>query len=363
MSAPDAIVAANCFAVLRGAVANVRTWLDRHQPAGVIAVRGVTLAHWGAHCGAHECADGRSVGCFDGVLLNADVIRAGLVERGHSAHHWTHAALAIETVAAHGPNGVGLLRWHGALAVLHRAQAAVLVARDLVGVGWLGWTELDDGAELVCSDPRRDGPTVTAVPPGAIAVVDASVTTQPKFTILPHNQAFLRQIPDQIRSMDAQQAASHVAELLQHSLVAHGQAFGDIDTSAVADHRWLTQYAGEWLSAARSPAPPPAVWTPVGLHDTTGAQDAKICKRQPNLRDDGPWEPLVGTCPSDRRERLWRHQIMPDGVLRQARVQALQTGAALCAPHLDPALLALLGALEPSIRPPLLGVPAPAVDS
>lgn len=360
MSTPNAIVAANCFAVLRGAAPSVRTWLDRHQPAAVIAVRGVTLAHGGR---AHECTDGRSVGCFDGVLLNAEEIRASLVVRGHPAHHWTHAALAIETVAAHGPNGVGLLRWHGALAVLHRAQAAVLVARDLVGVGWLGWTELDDGAELVCSDPRCDGPTVTAVPPGALVVVDGSATTQPKFTIQAQNQAFLRQIPDQVRSMDAQRAAFHVAELLRHSLVVHGQAYGDIDTSAVVGHQWLSQQVAQGLPVAHSPAPPTAVWTPIGLHGDTGPPDAKICKRQPNLRDDGPWEPLVGTSPADLRERLWRHQIMPDGVLRQARVQALQTGTALCAPHLDPALLALLGALEPSIRPLLLGVPALAVDS
>ncbi len=310
-----------------------------------VEVRGGRLLHWGA---AAEVANGRAVGVFDGVLFNAAALRERLAARGLSVADLDHAHLALEWLAAFGPTAVGDLRWHGSLALVHRAQNAVLLARDLVGVGWLG--RADGPAGMVwSSDPRIAGEQQRAAPPGWVGIWSASGVVQPKVAYAPNNALYFREIPDEARAATAPTALDRAGELLLAAVAAHREALGGLDAAAI-EGLGLPSIA---LSDAGG-----AVWSGAGLaawrHPT-----AQLCERAADLRADGPHEPTATADPADNAERLWRWQTMPDGPLRAARIATLDAGRALAAPHLDPALLAWLGALHRSVRPAWLGAGDP----
>ncbi|MBM4345164.1 MAG: hypothetical protein FJ100_17475 [Deltaproteobacteria bacterium] len=317
-----------------------------HSAAGAVVFRGGRLLHWGA---VAEVGHGRALGVFDGVLFNAADVRQRLTARGLAVAGLDHARLALEWLAAFGPAAIGDLRWHGALALLHRAQGVVLLARDLVGVGWLGRLAWPGGA-VWTSDPRWPAAEQVAAPPGWVGVWSTAGLQQPKVAYGPGNQLFLREIPDEARSATAVSALARAQALLHDAVAACGEDGFGIDARAVAPMVWHG-------TCGRG-----ALWTPVGTRRWRSPGGA-VCLRARDLRDDGPHEPVASADPADAAQRLWRWNTMPDGPLREARIAALDAGEALVAPHLDPALLAWLGALPREVRPAWLGIGDPAGET
>lgn len=333
------------FAVVTGDVA-----CDWPQPpTGSIELRGARLLHWRP---ATEVAQGRAVGVFDGVLLNSEELRRRLTVRGVAAGPLDSAQLALEWLAAFGPNAVGDLRWHGALALLHRAQGAVLLARDLVGVGWLGQARVGTSS-VWTSDPRPLAQAQRAAPPGWVGIASAAGLQQPKVGYAAENALYLREIPDAARHATAQSGLAHANHLLSNAIAAHAETLGGLDASALV---------GVALDAPEPVPTGPALWSPVGVRGWCDP-GAQVCERAADLRDDGPHEPVTVADAADAAERRWRWRTLPDGPMRAARVAALNAGRVLCAPHLDPAIVAWLGALPRSVRPAWLGTGDPDRDA
>jgi len=103
--------------------------------------------------------DGRGPGLFAGTLWNDDAIARALQARGVDVDVHDHAALAVTNAMLGGPDGIGALRFHGALWLHHRAQDELVFARDVLGCG-PAYVRVDAHRRLVCAS---DLPALVAV--------------------------------------------------------------------------------------------------------------------------------------------------------------------------------------------------------
>lgn len=327
------------FALLQGDSPDVTAWLAQKRPDSVLAGRGAALGVWGQW---FESSDGRTAGAFDGYLLNPQPLRQRLSDRGYPADRMDHQQLALQWLADFGPRGLGDLRWHGSLCVWHRAQHAALVARDVGGVGWLGRSAIAGGGWAWCSDPRLDGEQVRAAPAGMGAILQGGQLSQPRWQPAAENAPFYREIPAEARHASPKLAADRARALLQAAVAAVREGLG----ATAAPDRNLGIAAGS--ADADSDG---AIWCGAGWH----AENPQAAATDPALRDDGPHEPIDDADTAEAAARRYRWRALGNGTLRQARILALDSGRPLCAPHLDPALLAWLGALAKPVRDSLLG--------
>lgn len=330
------------FAVIRGSARTVQAWLAGQLAPQELVSGPVTLAVWGPLYGT---ADGKAVGTLAGVVFNHVQMRRKIADRGLDAQNCDHPALAVHHVGSFGPRGLGDLRWQGSVALLHRAQGQALVARDLLGVGWLGWRRLDDGSDLLTNDPRMIGddfaldPQQHAVPPGLAVAVDAQGTRGVRVDYAAENQAFLREIPDVLRQASAVESAAEAQHRLSAAVLACVDAHGGLSTLP----ELVPKFARDQMDLCGDG---PAQWTLAGLGDVP-PDDAEILpSREGPWTDPGPAEPIDRVAPDELRRRLWRHRALPDGAMRRAQAEALATGRCLVAPHLDPAVLAWVEAVR-----------------
>ncbi len=296
-----------------------------------------------------ESADRRATGILDGIVLNDLQVAERWRVRGHELAADDHRQLAIEELGAHGPRGLSDLRWHGAAAVLHRAQGVALLARDPVGVGWLGYAASEE-LQIFASDPRLEG---EPVPPGLALRVDAKGWAAQPFRSAAENLPYFREIPDELREGGLAALREGLQRRLQATVAAVRRGVGELDWSCAGG-------VGGWCAGAAETV---QVATATGLCSPLGWESlAPLDWPEPGPRPRSvampavdPPEPVVSAEVVDRRARIWRGTQLVDRDLRQARARALDQGRWLVLPHLDPAVLAWLGAIDRVRRIELLG--------
>ncbi|MBI5608637.1 MAG: hypothetical protein HY902_07130 [Deltaproteobacteria bacterium] len=340
------------FAILRelapGAAAR---WQAAHP--------GWTIAAWGplwlglpaetADHAVRQSGDGRATGVVDGVVWNDLQVRERWRVRGQQLQSDDHRQLAIEELAAHGPRGLGELRWHGAAAVLHRAQGAALLARDPLGIGWLGYAATAE-LQVFSSDPRLDG---QAVPPGVALRVEAKGWLAQPIRSAAENLPYFREIPDELRGDDGRVLGEGLRVRLQAAVAAARRGVGElVQTPADAGlRRWAG--AAEGAKAGSTTG----LWSPQGWPSLAAREwpEPEPWPRPGAWPAVEPPEPVISADAVDRNARIWRATALVDRDLRQARAQALDQGRFLVLPHLDPAVLAWLGAIGRVRRIEILG--------
>ena len=291
---------------------------------------------------ARETVDHKAAGAFAGVVFNDLVVQPPLVGRG--AVVADHVDLALHAAGWGGPQGLASLRWQGTLAVMHVAQRMALVARDLLGVGGLYWAT-HDGGHLLTNHPPQTAALGVAwrlVPPGTAAMVGpAGVAWQP-LPCAPDNRAWYRDLPEDVVHAQPEDWLPGLQTRLDAAVAATQRAGWRLQVPVGHDEvgRWL---AG--LVARPAAADPNALWSLAGADAWLGHDP-----RPPEPVVPGPWpvpEPpeLVRVAPELARVRWVRAGWLPDVALEAARLVARAHGLTLVAPHLDPAVVAWLGAM------------------
>lgn len=348
------------FAVVFGPSEQVRGFLasldaDETQVWGPVA-----LAVWGSPIATR---DGRAVGVLRGVVLNDQAVAASLRARGLDLPVTDHPGLAIEQVGLGGPPGLAALRWHGSLAVVHQGQRQALVARDPQGVGGLVWLQagplqvLATDVEAAGGLQVQGGPQVQGglqvrgrlVPPGVVAAVGERGVQWQLARPAPENEAFLREIPPELRQMDEAAVTRGLIARVQAAVQACHRGLGglQVEEPVTPGERWL-------LGQLRLPEGEAAGgrWSLVGVDSLLGEAPGPATAREP-----GPWpepppsEPVARVSESDQITRTWRATSLADQGLEAARRRARAQGQTLVAPHLDPAVLAWLGVVAAERRP------------
>ncbi len=298
--------------------------------------------------GPIETVDAKAVGIFDGVVFNHRQVAQPLIGRG--APIADDASLVLHAVGWSGQQGLGALRWHGTLAVLHQAQRTAIVARDWQGVGGLYWTPLGLG-QLFANNAeslRVLGLTPRLVPPGMAAICGpAGVQWQPLAT-QQDGRAWFRALPDELDAPTPEIWQAGLARRLAEAVAACQREMPLLLRTQPLDR------AGVWLTAHVPLAPaaqPDALWSLDGADAWLGLTDVQPLEPQP-----GPWplpEPPEPLRVDDRevQARRVRATWLADVALERARSQAAALELPLVVPHLDPAILAWLGAMPPALRP------------
>ena len=327
------------FAVLRASVPTLKAWMaDQPAPSEVLGGP-VTLVVWGRQ---DTTVDGRVIGALCGMVLNHDEVRGKIAQRGLDPRLDSHPRLAVQHVGAFGVAGLADLRWHGSLALLHRGTGTALVARDLLGVGWLGWRSLGADEVVFSNDARLTG--MQAVPPGLAVQLDMGGVRGVRVSYAPQNQAFLREIPDELRRADPQTVAAGLRDRMRAAVLACIDAHNAIARPPGN----LPQFVRDQLDLCGEG---PTQWTAAGLGEPPVARAEELPSRDGPWPDPGPAEPVDRIGPDELRRRLWRHRALPDGQLRQEQAEAMTAGRCLVAPHLDPAVVAWMGAAA-QVGPP-----------
>ncbi len=292
--------------------------------------------------------DGKAVGAWDGVVLNDLQAAEPLVGRG--APIVDGASLVVHAVGWSGLAGLGALRWHGTLAVVHQAQRTAILARDWQGVGGLYFAA--DGAGVAfsndCEGILRAGLQPRLVPPGMVAIcAPTGVRWQPIPTAA-DGRAWFRDLPDELSAPTPDIWHAGLFERLRMAIAACKRVYPTIAMETPSDA------AGQWLAVnfpTQHDLPPDALWALDGADAWLGRSPALPLDVLP-----GPWplpeppEPLR----VDDREALARRvraTWLPDVALERTRVKAHRLNLPIVAPHLDPAVLAWLGAMPPVLRP------------
>lgn len=324
-------------------------WAAAHEPERVVAVGCLRIASWGPW---RQSQDGRAEGTLDGAIFSDLALVERWLGRGLALNSSDHPRLAIEEVGAYGPRGLESMRWQGSVCVAHRGQQAVLVARDVMGVGGLYLYSDREDLWLMTSDPSL-APQAQQVPPGVALRIEGGQIA-PRLTAhalrpLPEHQPWYRDIPDGLARATASQVRAGAATRLRAAVAACRRAFGGLqvqpdDVGALA---WMADEVADLLDDRG------AIWAVHGAASLVGA-DLRAYPEPSRRR--GPWpepspaEPVARACDQDRAARSWRATDLADGWLQQARAQALRQGRPVVAPHLDPALLAWLGAVPIALR-------------
>ncbi len=297
---------------------------------------------------ASQTIDGKAIGVLDGVIFNYAAAALPLLGRG--APITDDASLAVHAVGWSGQPGLGALRWHGTLAVLHQAQRAAIVARDWQGVGGLYWAQAAD-AHVFGNDRgalATLGLAPRLVPPGMTATcAPGGVQWQPMATQA-EARAWFRELPDELLAPSDAIWRAGLHDRLVAALDACLRAHPRLQRGQAGDR------AGAWLQQELPLAPSPvadALWTLDGADAWLGLAAVAPLPVVP-----GPWplpeppEPLRVAEPEAQARRV-RATWLADVALEQARAAAAARDVPLLAPHLDPAVLAWLGAMPPALRP------------
>ncbi len=325
----------------------VQSWQLQH-PEWMVAAWGplwLGLPIARAEQGLRRSTDGRAEGVFDGILLNDEQVQQRWQARGHELTLGDHRQLAIEELGAHGPRGLSDLRWHGAVAMLHRAQGVALLARDPLGVGWLGYQH-DAQLELFTSDPRL---ACEAVPGGLAVRLDAKGWAAQAVRTAAEHAPYFRDLPSDLLSADLETQQRELVARLRGAVRACQRGCGGLTTTGPYRHEISTSLLGAGDGGS-------GVATALGLDSLSPAQwpEPTAGPRSGLWPKMDPPEPLGSADAVDRRARAWRATTLADVELRQARAQALDRDQWLLAPHLDPAVLAWLGALDRQRRAAVL---------
>jgi hypothetical protein len=333
-----------------------------------------------------------------GTLFNDLTVAETLSDRGFDADLQAHDSMAVELIAQFGPQGLGRMRMHGVVAVLHRAQRTVLVARDVVGVDSLFYAQLDGGEVLanslsVFEDLGMEGnvaarqerrcwggyPTavegVWRVPPGVVAMVTEQALQWQALRPSADTQPFLREIPAEVRSADCDLAGELLGGALRQAWAATCRAHA-APAFDVADNRH--QRALLSLVGADSAPPletavvaaPSTRWSLLGAaslfeahpwpQELAALDDKERCQalqqthqaqasRSPAYPSVGLPEPVVRISERRASQRWLRHTLLFNGLIERAQEHAEQQQHTVVWPHLDPAVLALTGALPETV--------------
>jgi hypothetical protein len=343
------------FAVVQGPEAGVTAWLQSCGAPQISQQGGIGLAVWGQ---ALASPDGRVLGGFAGVLLSDHQVVERLAQRGLQVSPANHAELAVVDAALHGPAALNHWRWQGSLACLHLGQRTALVARDPLGVGWLG-RGLERDVQIL-SNRLALSSQWPAVPPGMALQVGA-VGSQAR-ALDPQGEArfFLREKPD---FAEPAVLGRQLRERLTAAMQACVRGCGRVDLlgSTEGDSPAVGQMIGELLHQsadlplAGGTFSSPAAWTLQGAAHLLGEVEAPAptaARLEVGLAE--PFEPVERCDPADRPERWWRARAL-DAALHGDRHAAAARGQTLVALHLDAAVLAWLGAMPRSQRPLLAG--------
>jgi hypothetical protein len=323
----------------------------RLEPGSDVARSGhLALVVWS---GGHAVHAGAIALAFAGIVFDDEAHRQRLAARGVRIEGG-HQALAAALVAGEGPAALGAMRWQGAAAALHKGERKCMVARDPRGVGGL-WCARSGDDVVVATDRAaclRLLPDAEArsVPSGVVVSVDAATVQFDAIRVSDQALPFYRHLPPGVPVADAETALAGLRERLCAAFAAAARADEPwtVPAPATAVARWLAGLAGiaehdggqlscTWRGCEATIgalADPPPHWQP----------PPSACRSQP------PPEPLGGIDEQERHQRGLRATWLPDGVLDAARCEAAARGLAVCAPHLDPAVLAWLGALPAPVR-------------
>lgn len=355
------------FALVLGPPAAVERWLGGCGAQDVWQAENLGLACWQAPPLASAAAsaavwapDGRAVGAFSGVVLSDSPVQERLSLRGLRVSTSDHAQLAVLDLALHGPAAVAAWRWQGSIACLNPGQRQALLVRDPLGVGWIGWARQ---AELQVWSNRGEGTAGwIAVPPGVVLQLAGGKVTAQAMRLQGTAQPFLRDrsavpgldgpsVPQDRQAL----LGEGLGERLRLAVQACVRATGGLSIVPESQGRasvWQRQ-CSELLTVEQAQPAGAAVWSVQGGAELLGSLVA----------DQGvagvgvlvaPWpaevfEPIERCDPLDRAERLWRAQVLPQ-LLGSDRQWAAQRGRVLVAPHLDPAVIAWLGAFARADR-------------
>ena len=372
------------FAVVLGPPVAVECWLSGSGAPNAWQAERIGLAVWpdsaAAAAGPRAAVwapDGRAVGAFAGVLFSDTEVQERLALRGLAVQVRDHAQLAVLDMALHGPQAVAAWRWQGSLACLNPGQRQALLLRDPLGVGWVGWSQHE---ELQLWSNRIDlSAHWSAVPPGVVLQLARGTVTAHPLRLLGAAQPFLRDRSAVMAGVqevrDQQQRLALLGDGLRQRLesVVRACVRGTGGLAALprlpeATDRWAQECSG--LHAADQDLPAgAAVWSALGSAELLGAppevRERAATGSATNApttsapttsasASASPWaaeifEPIERCDPLDRAERLWRARELP-ALLGPDRHWAVQHGRVLVAPHLDPAVLAWLGAFERADR-------------
>lgn len=339
------------FAVVQGPQAGVTAWLQSCGAPQISQQGGIGLAVWGM---ALASPDGRVLGSFAGVLLSDHQVVERLAQRGLAVSAANHAELAVVDAALHGPAALNHWRWQGSLACLHLGQRTALVARDPLGIGWLG--RGSEGELQILSNRLVLSSRWPAVPPGMVLQVGAVGIQARPIDLQGEARFFLRERPE---ASGPAALGQGLRERLSAALQACLRGCGRVDllVSSGLDRRGFGQIIGtllnqsEGLTQGGGTSNSPAAWTLQGAAQLLGEVEAPA--PLPTGLEVGlaaPFEPVERCDPADRPERWWRARAL-DEALHGDRVEAAARGLTLVAPHLDAAVLAWLGAMPRSQRP------------
>ena len=295
-----------------------------------------------------QTADSKAIGAFDGVVFNDRQVAEPLIGRGAPIRD--HASLVLHAVGWNGPQGLATLRWHGTLAIVHQAQRSAIVARDWQGVGGLYWAPWGAGQAFANSRAGLTGLGLHSrlVPPGMAAICAASgVQWQPMAT---HAEArgWFRELPDECAAPTAALWQDGLMQRLSDAVAACQRTYPRLQQDAPSDR------TGAWLAQHFPIAPAlaaDALWTLAGADAWLGLSPAEPLPPEP-----GPWPPPEPAEPlrvgdQEARARRVRATWLADVALETARMRALALDLPIVAPHLDPAVLAWLGAMPRELRP------------
>lgn len=343
------------FAVVQGAEAAVTAWLQSCGALQISQQGGVGLAVWGR---VLPSPDGRVLGAFAGVLLSDRQVVGRLAQRGLAVSAAEHAELAVADAALHGPAALNHWRWQGSLACLHLGRRAALVARDPLGIGWLG-----RGSEQrveILSNHLPLSSQWPAVPPGMVLQVGAAGIAARPLDLQGEARFFLREKPE---FTELAPFGEGLRERLKVALQACLRGCGRVDLLEASgrEGRAFERLIGEMLNKTDDltqggvTSSSPAAWTLQGAAQLLGEVEAPApMPTAPDAKLAEPFEPVLRCDPADRPERWWRARAL-DAALHGDRAAAAARGQTLVAPHLDAAVLAWLGAMPRSQRPLLAG--------
>lgn len=308
--------------------------------------------------GLVAAADGRAVCGFLGVVFDIVALADRLAGRGLAFGGGGESGEVRRVVAewcGHGgPEALGSARWQGAIACLHPGQRLAFVARDAVGAGSL-WGARLGAAWAFATAPELvkatlPGSAPFALPPGLVVRLgQADVAARP-IAFGPEHAAFYRQLPVPWPPSSVAEVRVGLALRLAAALHTTRLCLGPVNADAP------TTAAERWLAGLCPVKPDPAaraLWVRTGAETLLGAlaEPGATWATAPGPFDRlEPPEPLAGVDPAERRQRELRATWLADGVLGAAHAMARAQGWLACTPHLDPAVLAYLGALPADLR-------------
>ena len=326
------------------------------EPAAVVRAGRLALAVAG---GAVAAADGRAACGFLGVVFDIAALAERLRGRGLAFAGRSQpddvGRIVAEWSGHGGPEALGTARWQGAVACLHSGQRLAFVARDVLGAGSLWGVQVGrDWAFATapeCAAAALPGGVPFAVPPGLVVRLGDGEALARPIAVAPEHAPFYRKLPDGWPPASLAEVRAGLRERLAAALDAARRGLGPVvaDPPTTAGERWLD---------ALCPVPPDAAAPALWLRD--GAETLAGALAEPDPAWEGPAagpfarmespEPCVGVEPAERRQRELRATWLVDGILAGAHARLRARGRVGCTPHLDPAVLAYVGALPPNLR-------------